>query len=181
MKAPHLIATLILTITILGCTDSEMRGPEQDELQNVLPEFSASTCPDETKTFLDEYKVKWSNEDLVAICAGTNYVIDYKVKEGYAGGSSTILTPLRPNREEAVPINANVAFYTFEDVLSINSTGEKYLVKANIPARQTYSYNSFGKGSMPMIAVSSSVKDTKLSFKNLYGVLKLRMKIIRVR
>ncbi len=177
MKAPHLIATLILTITILGCTDSEMRGPEQDELQNVLPEFSASTCPDETKTFLDEYKVKWSNEDLVAICAGTNYVIDYKVKEGYAGGSSTILTPLRPNREEAVPINANVAFYPFEDVLSINSTGEKYLVKANIPARQTYSYNSFGKGSMPMIAVSSSVKDTKLSFKNLYGVLKLSVKM----
>lgn len=177
MKAPHLIATLILTITILGCTDSEMRGPEQDELQNVLPEFSASTCLDETKTFLDEYKVKWSNEDLVAICAGTNYVIDYKVKEGYAGGSSTILTPLRPNREEAVPINANVAFYPFEDVLSINSTGEKYLVKANIPARQTYSYNSFGKGSMPMIAVSSSVKDTKLSFKNLLGVLKLSAKM----
>ena len=177
MKAPHLIATIILTITILGCTDSELRGPEQDEPQNVLPEFSASTCPDETKTFLDEYKVKWSNEDLVAICAGTNYVIDYKVKEGYAGGSSTILTPLRPNREEAVPINANVAFYPFEDVLSINSTGEKYLVKANIPARQTYSYNSFGKGSMPMVAVSSSVKDTKLSFKNLYGVLKLRMKM----
>lgn len=177
MKAPHLIATIILTITILGCTDSELRGPEQDEPQNVLPEFSASTCPDETKTFLDEYKVKWSNEDLVAICAGTNYVIDYKVKEGYAGGSSTILTPLRPNREEAVPINANVAFYPFEDVLSINSTGEKYLVKANIPARQTYSYNSFGKGSMPMIAVSSSVKDTKLSFKNLYGVLKLSVKM----
>lgn len=177
MKAPHLIATLILTITILGCTDSELRSPEQDEPKNVLPEFSASTCPDETKTFLDEYKVKWSNEDLVAICAGTNYIIDYKVKEGYAGGSSTILTPLRPNREEAVPINANVAFYPFEDVLSINSTGEKYLVKANIPARQTYSYNSFGKGSMPMIAVSSSVKDTKLSFKNLYGVLKLRMKM----
>lgn len=177
MKAPHLIATIILTITILGCTDSELRGPEQDELQNVLPEFSASTCPDETKTFLDEYKVKWSNEDLVAICAGTNYIIDYKVKEGYAGGSSTILTPLRPNREEAVPINANVAFYPFEDVLSINSTGEKYLVKANIPARQTYSYNSFGKGSMPMIAVSSSVKDTKLSFKNLYGVLKLSAKM----
>ena len=177
MKAPHLIATIILTITILGCTDSELRGPEQDELQNVLPEFSASTCPDETKTFLDEYKVKWSNEDLVAICAGTNYVIDYKVKEGYAGGSSTILTPLRPNREEAVPINANVAFYPFEDVLSINSTGEKYLVKANIPARQTYSYHSFGKGSMPMIAVSSSVKDTKLSFKNLLGVLKLSAKM----
>lgn len=177
MKAPHLIATLILTITILGCTDSELRSPEQDELQNGLPEFSASTCPDETKTFLDEYKVKWSNEDLVAICAGTNYVIDYKVKEGYAGGSSTILTPLRPNREEAVPINANVAFYPFEDVLSINSTGEKYIVKANIPARQTYSYNSFGKGSMPMIAVSSSVKDTKLSFKNLYGVLKLSVKM----
>lgn len=177
MKAPHLIATIILTITILGCTDSELRGPEQDEPQNVLPEFSASTCPDETKTFLDEYKVKWSNEDLVAICAGTNYVIDYKVKEGYAGGSSTILTPLRPNREEAVPINANVAFYPFEDVLSINSTGEKYLVKANIPARQTYSYNSFGKGSMPMIAVSSSVKDTKLSFKNLLGVLKLSTKM----
>lgn len=177
MKAPHLIATLILTITILGCTDSELRSPEQDEPQNVLPEFSASTCPDETKTFLDEYKVKWSNEDLVAICAGTNYIIDYKVKEGYAGGSSTILTPLRPNREEAVPINANVAFYPFEDVLSINSTGEKYLVKANIPARQTYSYNSFGKGSMPMIAVSSSVKDTKLSFKNLLGVLKLSAKM----
>ena len=177
MKAPHLIATIILTLTILGCTDSELRGPEQDELQNVLPEFSASTCPDETKTFLDEYKVKWSNEDLVAICAGTNYVIDYKVKEGYAGGSSTILTPLRPNREEAVPINANVAFYPFEDVLSINSTGEKYLVKANIPARQTYSYNSFGKGSMPMVAVSSSVKDTKLSFKNLLGVLKLSAKM----
>ena len=177
MKAPHLIATIILTLTILGCTDSELRGPEQDELQNVLPEFSASTCPDETKTFLDEYKVKWSNEDLVAICAGTNYVIDYKVKEGYAGGSSTILTPLRPNREEAVPINANVAFYPFEDVLSINSTGEKYMVKANIPARQTYSYNSFGKGSMPMIAVSSSVKDTKLSFKNLFGVLKLSAKM----
>ena len=177
MKAPHLIATIILTITILGCTDSELRGPEQDELQNGLPEFSASTCPDETKTFLDEYKVKWSNEDLVAICAGTNYVIDYKVKEGYAGGSSTILTPLRPNREEAVPINANVAFYPFEDVLSINPTGEKYLVKANIPARQTYSYNSFGKGSMPMIAVSSSVKDTKLSFKNLLGVLKLSAKM----
>lgn len=177
MKAPHLIATIILTITILGCTDSELRSPEQDELQNGLPEFSASTCPDETKTFLDEYKVKWSNEDLVAICAGTNYIIDYKVKEGYAGGSSTILTPLRPNREEAVPINANVAFYPFEDVLSINSTGEKYMVKANIPARQTYSYNSFGKGSMPMIAVSSSVKDTKLSFKNLYGVLKLSVKM----
>lgn len=178
MKKKHLTAVLALSLVMApACRKTET--PEKDGTDpSVLPEFSVSMEDDGTKTALSGHKVVWSEGDMVSIFVGTANDCPYYVKEGCGGGSTTTLVAKSPNRDEhGTSIGANVAYFPGDNLLSGEKKDGKYVLGVSVPEKQTYTADdTFSPDAMPMVAVSSSDKDCNLSFKNLLGVLKLRMK-----
>lgn len=182
MKTDHkTLSLIIIGLLALGCDKTETCVPDPDVQSAALPEFTASTGDDATRTALDGLRVVWLEGDAVAVFAGKDNVVEYSVKEGCSGNSTTTLVSNATTSPKGGSIAANVAYYPFADVVSCAQDGDSYKIRATIPERQTYSQNSFGGGSMPMVAVTESVSDTKLSFKNIFGVLKTPMRMDNVR
>jgi len=63
---------------------------------------------------------------------------------------------------------------TIED--GITDSTKTFLSGITLPATQTYAVESFGNGTFPMVAVTSSTSDMNLKFKNVLGGLKLQLK-----
>lgn len=182
MKTDHkTLSLIIIGLLALGCDKTETCVPDPDVQSAALPEFTASTGDDATRTALDGLRVVWLEGDAVAVFAGNDGAVEYSVKKGCEGGTTTTLVSNVANPPKGKPLSANVAYYPFADVVSCAHDGDSYKVRTIIPERQTYSRNSFGGGSMPMIAVTESVSDTRLSFRNVFGVLKIPMRMDNVR
>ncbi len=154
--------------------------PEPEPETQVMPEFTATINDNTTKTTLKDHDVIWSEGDKVAIFLNSDKAVEYKVKEGCGGNVTTTLVPTTSKYESGSPLGgseANIAVYPYDNVNWCSRHDDRFCVSINIPEKQTYSPGTFGYGSMPMVAVSKSKEDTKLSFKNICGVLKLRMKM----
>ncbi len=157
--------------------------PEPEPQTQVMPEFTATINDNTTKTTLKDHNVIWSEGDKVAIFLNSDKAVQYKVKEGCGGNVTTTLVPVDSKHESGRPLGgkeANIAVYPYDNVQWCSRDNDRFCVSINIPDKQTYSPGTFGYGSMPMVAVSSSKDDTKLSFKNICGVLKFRMKMDNV-
>lgn len=156
--------------------------PEPEPETQVMPEFTATINDNTTKTTLKDHDVIWSEGDKVAIFLNSDKAVEYKVKEGSGGNVTTTLVPTTSKYESGRPLakEANIAVYPYDNVQWCSMDNNRFCVSINIPDKQTYSPGTFGYGSMPMVAVSKSKEDTKLLFKNIYGVLKFRMKMDNV-
>lgn len=172
----EILITTALSLVISGCSDSEMIEPQPALPENPAEEFQAAAESGATRTSLQGYSVVWSEDDRVAAFTGNDEVKEYRVKAGCGGTSSTTLIPLRANSPSGGKYDFNLAFYPFDAVEGLNTSSGQIRLKTNIPSVQPYANGSFAQGSMPMVAVTSSSKDRNLSFKNVYGVLKFRMK-----
>lgn len=182
MRSDHkTLALLIIGLLAFGCDKAETGEPDPGVQPDALPEFTAATGDDDTRTALEGLRVVWLEGDAVAVFAGNDEAVEYSVKEGCGGGTTTTLVSGASTPPKGKPIAANVAYYPFADVISCAKDGYSYTLRTTIPDRQKYSQNSFGGGSMPMIAVTESASDTKLSFRNVFGVLKIPMRMDNVR
>lgn len=144
---------------------------------NPMPEFTATISSNETRTALDVKSVVWSEGDKVAIFAGNDLSAEYKVKEGGAGARTTTLVPVKSVVETGRNLNSNVAFYPYDNVNACSNHNGGFLIQVQIPSVQNYVANSFGLNSLPMTAVSKTKEDTQLAFKNVYGVMNLKVKM----
>lgn len=133
----------------------------------------------DTKTSLSGLDVIWSTDDRVAIFNGTTEMKEYKVKAGYDGKTTTTLTPVNKDftaGTEGSDMDANVAFYPSSVINSCSKSETGFSLSVNLPNTIKYAPTSFGEGSMPMVAVTDSKNDYNLSFKNLFGIIKLQLK-----
>lgn len=133
---------------------------------------------DTKTTTLDGTRVLWCNSDHISIFRGRNVNEEYKVKDGFSGKTTT--TFVKANDDEfsggsGDPFEANIAYYPYGNVEYIGSNGS-HALSVTIPSAQTYAKGSFGEGSLPMVAVTSSKSDNALNFKNVFGFLKLQLK-----
>jgi len=182
MKSDHkTLALLIIGLLAFGCDKAETGEPDSGVLPDAMPEFTAATGDESTRTALDGLSVVWLEGDAVAVFAGNEEAVEYSVKEGCGGGTTTTLVSKASTPPKGKQIAGNVAYYPCADVVFCAKDGDSYKVITTVPERQTYSQNSFGGGSMPMVAVTESVSDTRLSFKNIFGVLKIPMRMDKVR
>ena len=155
------------------------------EINNASPiEFIASMpstgidAVDTKTTTLDGTRVLWCNSDHISIFRGRNVNEEYKVKDGFSGKTTT--TFVKANDDEfsggsGDPFEANIAYYPYSNIDYVGSNGS-HALSVNIPSTQTYAKGSFGEGSLPMVAVTSSKSDNALNFKNVFGFLKLQLK-----
>ena len=167
---------------LLSSCDKKEEGLEINSTSSV--EFIASMpsagidAIDTKTTTTDGTRVLWCNNDHISIFRGWNVNEEYKVKDGFSGKTTT--TFVKANDDEfsggsGDPFGANIAYYPYGNVEYIGSNGS-HALSANIPSTQTYAKGSFGEGSLPMVAVTSSKSDNALNFKNVFGLLKLQFK-----
>ena len=184
MKAKFLRLGALAAGAILLLSSCEKRE-DGLEINNTSPiEFIASMpsagidAIDTKTTTTDGTRVLWSSDDHISIFRGRNMNEEYKVKDGFGGRTTTTLVKVSDDEFSAGsgdPFDANIAYYPYGNIEYIGSNGN-HALGVNIPNTQTYVKGSFGKGSLPMVAVSSSKNDNTLDFKNLFGFLKLQLK-----
>lgn len=139
-----------------------------------------------TKTFLGEDNyVRWSAGDEIMIFNGFSVADRYSVSETSAGQRSASFDyggPVKDGFVSGYDIEHNVALYPLSEEVqcsSIMSDGqlEGYaLVNVKLPSRQVYESGSFANGSYPMVALTNSVQDQRLAFKNVCGGVKLSLR-----
>ena len=126
----------------------------------------------------DGRSVIWNEGDTVSLFNGKNVNEKYRVQEGEGGKASTTLVKVTDSDSPAgsdATFAANIAYYPYGTV-NYTGKGSNHALDVTVPNTQTYAQNTFGKGALPMVAVTASTDDNNLSFKNLFGLIKLQFK-----
>ena len=167
----------------VGCQKQEFAESEVSDL-----EFTASVeaFDTQTKTSLNaERRVVWSAGDHLAIFRGSNCASKYKVTDASSGQGSGVFKLVEPAGDDFYggnEISCNVAFYPYSGELTlaggqIEGQGSVYnLSGITLSQTQVYAENSFANGAFPMVAVTGSIGDRVLNFKNILSAMKLQFK-----
>ena len=166
------ILTLLATLLFVGCSDIfiELESPLTNE--KTLPDLTANFADDGlTRTYVEAGKyLRWHEADLITAFFGNTLNRQYKFNGATGANSGTF--SLVPDGELGTgnTLDAIYAIYPYDASATISDDG---LISLTLPSEQGYAENSFGKGANTMVAVTESVEDTFLSFKNACGYLKL--------
>lgn len=168
------VLTLLVALLIVGCTEVTIEQSNPLTEINSLPDLTASFADEgETRTFVEDSKyLRWHESDLITAFFGNTLNRQYKFK-GKTGDNSGTFS-LVPSGELGTgnDLSSIYAAYPHDENTTITDNG---VISLTLPATQTYAENSFGKGANTMVAVTESVEDTFLSFKNACGYLKLKL------
>ena len=188
-----IIISALLMAALTGCQETiENVAPvaKAEVFEAVVEEFTA-----DTKTSLTGLNnVVWSEGDNLAIFQGCSVADRYQVTDATAGTGNGKFTIVSDNSGEVngdfssgVEIATNIAFYPYAENLScVNArltdteTGNEvaaYAVSGVVlPEVQNYVADSFGEGTFPMAAVTATLGDHTLKFRNVCGAMKLQLK-----
>ena len=166
----------LLAVLLISCQQEEhpCKLEKYDTCDVVYASIEDSA---DTKTYLEDNKVLWGWDDEILAFIGKNLRKKYVVSSESVG--STEGTFIKDAGYDYIgssyPISHNVAFYPFAE-LTCKEEGQKYIIEnVEIPSVQSYSYDSFGWGAFPMMAVSSDTEDVDFRFRNICGVLRLQL------
>ena len=180
------ILSLSLLILAVGCQLEKKEPLQIDD----YPQFVASTevFTHSSKTSMTpERQGVWSEDDRVAVFQGSTIADEYVISPSSVGMTNAVLTIVRGSRAKddaffvGTELNGNVAYYPYSLGLSlIGSAFEEnvnYLIDGVVlPEEQEYAANSFANGSFPMVAVTETLSDHNLKFKNVLGAIKFKLK-----
>lgn len=188
-----IIISALLMAALTGCQETiENVAPaaKAEVFEAVVEEFTA-----DTKTSLTGLNnVVWSEGDNIAIFQGCSVADRYQVTDATAGTGNGKFTIVSDNSGEVngdfssgVEIATNIAFYPYAETLACanarltdTETGNEvaaYTVSGVVlPEVQNYTADSFGEGTFPMAAVTATLGDHTLKFRNVCGVMKLQLK-----
>lgn len=131
----------------------------------------------ETKTALTEDNgLIWSEGDEIKIYDGSDSWETYRLKDSDAG-SSTGTFEKTDAQEGSSDFYYRLVVYPADAASSVHmeSANTAYSITFDIPDKQTYIENSFANGSFPMVAIWNANPQYQISFKNLFGAIKLQL------
>ena len=137
---------------------------------------------DATKTALEGNHVVWSKGDQLAVFQGTGVADLYVLANGYEGlasGKFSLKGGMGDDFFGGMEMTdpRNVAFYPYAQDLAVYAEDGAWVVSnVTLPATQNFAQNSFGNGAFPMVAVTESLEDHVLRFKNVLGAVKFQFK-----
>lgn len=175
----YCLYVLLVSVLFSCAKEIDTNIPETDTVDMVntdWPVFRAETeYGDDAKTSLAaDGRVLWEKGDAIAVFNGNNAKAKYVLKSTDAGKASGEFEFAYCEETPTQSFGRTVAVYPYNMVKSLNvSSGGS--VEIEVPKVQYYRENSFGKGTFPMIAVTDNTSDTNLSFKNLFGILRLNL------
>ena len=153
-----LSVTVIAALLLFSCAPKE-QGRDVPQMSFTASHESGL----DSKTSLNGTKVLWSASDKISIFSAT-----------CTGGETYSINPDDAGKGEAVFTGNAVGaapWYALYPADGMASFGEG-AISLSLPASQAYAADGFADGSNPMVAVSQT---DKLSFKNLCGILSLRL------
>lgn len=167
---------------LIGCNVNEPINIERDIFNASMESFG-----NDTRTSLTAgLDVAWSEGDQLTIFRGNHLGDKYQIISQYAGkpyGDFELVeeNSIGDNFSSGTELPANVAIYPYNENLAIAKNVEddnySYTISGvEFPAQQNYVQNSFAEESFIMTAVTESLSDHKLKFKNVGGAIKLQLK-----
>lgn len=171
---------------IFSCVKGmEMKDNAPEEFYAVMSGSEPEEEPVTKTVTVDGKRVLWSEGDKVSIFRGENINDEYVVKEGFSGKTTTTLVPVDDesfNAGNDTTFDANIAWYPYGNVAYSHNVKDEissepvHVLEVPIPNVQKYTAKSFAPGAFPMVAVSSDKADNKLAFKNLFGIINIKLK-----
>lgn len=140
--------------------------------------YATIVYPDTCTELYEDMSVCWSVDDKVSIFNGSTINSLYQVTESSAGTASAVLKKIQSEDIVAgTEIGVNVACYPYNDSLAIQKTKDDgYKFNIDFLSEQHCLPHSFAKGESPMVAITSSVDDRNLNFRNICGLLRFQIK-----
>ncbi|MBO7764292.1 MAG: Ig-like domain-containing protein [Bacteroidales bacterium] len=182
MKYKSLILALS-AVLMTGCHSLETSNQITDEVPFTA---SSESFQSQTRTSMNpEKQVVWSSGDHLAIFQGSTLANEYRVSESSAGKTNGTFTRVIGSGDDfyaGTELPCNVAFYPYVADLTLSGAavedqGVAYSIAGyTLPASQNYTEKSFANGAFPMVAVTETVGDHNLLFKNILGAIKLQLK-----
>lgn len=183
----YIYALSLLAAIITGC-QAELVTDSSIGNKSVVFEASTEVFVPQTKTSMTQDKqVVWSRNDRLAIFQGCTVADEFLVTDSSDGKTNANFNIVRNNSDvngsfsAGAEVPCNVAIYPYAEDLSLSGAsidgGTAYKIEGVVlPAVQNYVAGSFGNGAFPMVAVTETMSDHNLRFKNVLGAIKLQLK-----
>ena len=161
MKKLTMICTAVLFLLSVSCKKDKKSEMGEDKGFSATTEVQAGN----NKTHLDGTTVKWDENDAILVCSST-----------CTKGHKFIASAIDENDGRIATFNGDggspAGFYSgsYSAIYPYNKTPNTVV----LPATQSYVANGFALGANPMAAYSAEA--TELPFKNICGILELRLK-----
>lgn len=142
------------------------------------PEIYATIHNNQTKTVMDEYNnIRWSSGDQIVAFMKSSLGLKYQIKDAYVGKISGYFSKIAGSPTDDIgagtTLEHNIAYYPYSESIFIEKASNSYRLDVVLPNEQTYTTESFGNGSMAMVAVTDN---SEFIFKNVCGGIKLQLK-----
>lgn len=184
-----IFALTMVAALMIGCQKPELNDTNEitNEVTEEITKYFSAAVEDfgpQTRTAMDYNKsVVWSSGDQVAIFLGRPVADLFLLDDNYAGktnGSFGWVGEDGSVDENAAPSEkfpCNIAYYPYSEGLTVSTETDGSnktiynIENVFLPQVQTFSYDSFGNGAFPMVAVTETVGDHNLKFKNVMGAI----------
>ena len=167
-----LIYIAALTL-IAACNKAETPVPSQDS-DIITAQIEQETA---TRTYMDaQNNIRWSEGDQVVAFMKSSYGHKYQLISSFAGktyADFSLVSSGSGNLSAGTEWDHNIVYYPYSATIEAAKSGSNYTLDVVLPSEQTYVAESFGNGSMAMVAVS---KDNNITFCNVLGGMKLQLR-----
>ena len=170
----NILSALAICAALFSCQKNEIYEPSSSSVD------LHATIEDQTftKTYMDENNnIRWSEEDQVVAFMKTSLGLRYQIKKEYIGKTSGYFSQVSSGSSSDIGAGTewdhNVVYYPYSDAVEAEKSGDDYALNVILPSEQTYAAESFGNGSMAMVAVS---ENNNITFRNILGGMKLQLR-----
>lgn len=173
MKTHFLSLLLFAMILASSCSQEEIVQQRTVSLSDC--KFVASFEQNESRTYLEDGKyLRWTANDELSIFMGTTLNRQFRFTGETGDNSGGFEEASSPGFVTGNDLDnpCHYAIYPYAKGTKITETG---VLTVNLPSEQIYEENSLGCGANTMVAVTSSLSDMELSFKNACGYLKFKL------
>ncbi len=161
----------VIAFSACNKTETSIRTAGQDTLYAQIEQEAA------TKTYMDaSNNIRWSENDQIAGFMKSSLGLKYQILPSSVGktwASFEKVSGSNGNINAGTEWDHNVVYYPYSDAVEAEKSGSNYTLDVVLPSEQTYAPESFGEGSMAMVAVS---EDNNITFRNILGGMKLQLK-----
>ncbi len=163
---------LAAAMSFAACQEVEAPLAEENVLSAVIEQDET------TKTVMDDNNnILWSSNDQIVAFMKSSYGHKYQVKSSFVGKSYADFSRISSGSGDDLSAgnewDHNVAYYPYSEAIECLKSGSNYTLDVVLSSEQTYAAESFGNGSMAMVAVS---EDNNIVFKNVLGGMKLQLR-----
>ena len=157
---------------LVACDKTETSVPAADTITAQIEHESAPT-----KTYMDaNNNIRWSSGDQIVGFMKSSLGLQYEITSSSAGKTSAHFDQVGGSGggiDAGIEWDHNVVYYPYSDAVVTEKSGSNYILGVILPSEQTYEKDSFGSGSMAMVAVSET---NNITFRNVLGGMKLQLR-----